>query len=368
MATTDLEQVKELTKGSIELLNAVGVESLVALAESGSSSLHAEIEQANDHLELLEDGPTAKEVEAWIKKACGITGKKERVKEPQLKVLGFSRSSLPVALAVKKEQILKSKIAVGDVPVMVDFVEEDSSETFVKEVIKIEEETEETPGGRKKEKRKKKSTKKKRSKQDHSEAPVSTEREQKREIEPRGMPSRQKASLGNFNRLEEGEESRPVVEPLKRNTGFDIRKTASPQLNEGKKLHSRSYIRGVLHPQPVRVKVAALISLMAFILLPLSFVAGGLIIFKDSVPIEQPLWLLAVPATFLFFGFLYLVVAKPLKCRICGQPLLASKACFRHVKAHRFPLIGYILPTSLHMLLFHWFRCIYCGTSVRLKE
>jgi hypothetical protein len=30
--------------------------------------------------------------------------------------------------------------------------------------------------------------------------------------------------------------------------------------------------------------------------------------------------------------------------------------------------LGYILPTSFQLLIFHWFRCMYCGTSIRLKE
>lgn len=333
MESPEANQIKGLSVGSTELLSAVGVEDLVSLAQSDERDLFVEIQQANAHLKLEKLNPTKDEIAGWIEMARGITGKKPGDNVIRLRELVEETAFLPVAILVDKESIVKNRISVGDVPVMEDFVEESdyaghgmiSEPVLKKEEIVV------------------------------------------REIEPKVHKKR--LDPYEIEERPKGEEKeRSVVEPLKRNAGIDIRKTASPELNEGKKLHSRSYVRGVLHPQPARVKVAAFITFMTLILFPASFVAGGLVAARKVIPFEVSLWLLAIPAVFLIFGFFYLTIARPLKCRICGQPLFSPKACRRHVKAHRFPLLGIIFPTSMHMLFFHWFRCIYCGTSVRLKE
>lgn len=191
--------------------------------------------------------------------------------------------------------------------------------------------------------------------------PVRDER-QEGESEARGKLSIREVAPPTVRKTDEiGGEDSPV-QPLARNPIRDVRKTVSFELNAGKKLHSRNYIRGVLHPQPVRVWFGALISVVTLMLLPATFVAGGLMLAKYS------LWFAVIPAAFLLFGILYFIYARGIKCRICGQPLFSPKACHRHPKAHRIPILGYILPTSIHMLFFHWFRCMYCGTSVRMKE
>ena len=343
MATSELQKIKGLGAGTIELLEAVGVASLVELAGSHSQELHQEMEQANGHLSLLKKLPSEDMVAGWVQEAEVmvnaeaqlVPAKKsasQKEASPERKDL-VSVPSLPVALAVKKEQIVKNKIAVADVPVMDKFLEEDE---LTRELV--EEFTAPKSGG----------------------AEI---RERTPKLAQRSKP------LDKVNSFTMGEDVQRKVEPLKKNEDFDIRKTASPELNQGKKPHVRSYIRGVLHPRPAQVKVAAVITLITMSLIPLTFIAAGLVLFRKLLPIEVSLMTLAVvPALLFVFGFLYLVMVKPLRCRICGQPLLSSKKCFRHVKAHRFPLLGYIIPTSLHMLFFHWFRCVYCGTSVRLKK
>ncbi len=367
MAAGNLNQVKGLTDDAIELLSAVGVEGLSSLAQSEAFALQEEIFNANKHLGLGKKVPVEDDVIAWIKEARGIVGEEtiivpEPTREPSLKV-----TPLPIAIAVKKEQIVGNKIAVSDVPVMEEFVEVSAKEVEVKQEANFASKVHSPVDHKGEVKRKKKSVqKKRRSTRKRTEVPVE-ESKTIRESALGGIPPQKSDPLA-LSSSSKKLEDRPVVEPLKRNAGFDIRKTASPELNEGRKLHSRRYVRGVLHPQPRRVKLAALVSFISFLLFPASIVAAVMVIARDSLPIEEPLWLLMVPVAFLFFGFLYLTIAKPLKCRICGQPLLSRKACFKHVKAHRMPLLGYIFPTSMHMLLFHWFRCIYCGTSVRLKE
>jgi len=386
MLIGDLKQIKGMTGEAIELLSAVGVESLPSLAQSDPLSLYDEMFRANRHLSLTEEIPTKRKITGWIREAQGSnerTDSRSQVAPAQRSVEEIS-IILPLAVAVKKEQIIKNKIAVSDVPMMEDFLEDlgelGESGDLVSQAPSA------TP--RRKQKLKRKRKRRDPSKAQEKSEPASGtskrgERGERGHLESRaervssgeGQASSQKIPTSKSNPLAQGEEnrvtkeSRPApIEPLKRNAGFDIRKTASAKLNEGRTPHSRRFVRGVLHPQPGRVKLAAFISFLTFLLFPTILIAAVIVIFREPLQIEPSLWLLAAPGAFFFFACLYLAIARPLKCRICGQPLLSRKACFKHVKAHRLPLLGYIVPTSLHMLFFHWFRCIYCGTAVRLKE
>ena len=325
MQTGNLSQIKGLSEGSNELLGAVGVEDLRSLAESEPALLVEELVQANAHLEIVEESPSEDLIEGWIQEARKITGTKpEEVKVVRLEEVA-EVFEIPAALPVKKDYIIEHEIAVSEVPIMEDFLDDSEVRANVTK--------NRTKTGRK---------------------------EAVREISPKVSPRKKESVEDQTGLAEKGE--RPVIQPLQKAKGIDIRKTASPELNEGKKLHSRNYVRGVLYPHPGRIRLAAFVSIILLILIPASFVAAILVLLK------YPIWLLIIPGAFLIFGLLYLMIAKSVKCRICGQPLFSPMSCRRHVKAHHIPLIGYILPTSFHMLFFHWFRCIYCGTSVRLKE
>ena len=329
----DLKKIQGVGESEAELLGATGVEKVSTLAESDPSGLLEEMEQANAQLKLVDSLPDLDKVIAWIEAARKIEGHEG---PPLVKRLDEVIELVPIevlsAFPVKKESITKNRIAVGDVPVMEEFLEE--SELFEEQVRSVD-----SPAV----------------------APASTSL---REISAKPKP--RVANQPIDESVAEENAKRTVVEPLKRNAGFDIRKTASPKLNEGKKLHSRSYIRGVLHPQPGRVKLASLITAITFFLFPLNFVAG--IVLLQIKGHDYAIWLAIVPASFFVFGMAYLVFCRPVKCRICGQPVFSPKACGRHKKSHRLPMLGFILPACLHILLFHWFRCMYCGTSIRLKE
>jgi hypothetical protein len=236
------------------------------------------------------------------------------------------------AFPVSKESILKNKIAVGDVPVMDEFLE--GRDLYVEEIKNIASEPSEIK------------------------ATV-------REISTK-TPVRKISSQEDI-RESISSPKKSKVEPLERNKAFDLRKMATPEINRGRKMHSRAYIRGVLHPQPIRVKLGAFLSALTIGLLPLSLMAGGAILFfKDDH--ELVIWSAAVPVASVILGLMYLIFARPVKCRVCGQPLFAAKSCRRNPQGHRIPFLGYILPTSFQLLIFHWFRCMYCGTSIRLKE
>lgn len=325
----DLLEIQGISEDGAELLGAVGVETCSVLAQSDPGSLLEEIEHANSHLELVEQLPDLDQLIGWIEGARNRLGELGPPLVTRLdEVVELVSIEVLSAYPVSKESILKHEIGVGDVPVMDEFLEE--RDLYVEEVRNINTEPAEIK------------------------ATV-------REIAPKT------SRVTKASQESTSEPERAKVEPLQRNAGFDIRKTATPEINAGKKMHSRGYIRGVLHPQPGRVKFGAFLSVLTILLLPLSFLAGGaLLLFKDYHPLV--IWSAAVPAAFVVFGLMYFMFARPVKCRVCGQPIFQQKSCRRNPKAHHIPLLGYILPTSIQLLLFHWFRCIYCGTSVRLKE
>lgn len=335
MPAVSLQKVEGINQGGAELLAAVGVEGVSSLSRSEPSDLLEEMEMANRHLALVDDLPSLGDLQVWIEEARQIE-EKERPDE-RVTRLEEAVELVPVevvdAVPITKEFILEHEISVHEVPVMDEFC---SKEDLLEErVVSLQ-----------------------------SKDPDSLQ------VAVREIGSRIPARAENSENAEAGErrERRGKVEPLERAAGIDLRKTASPGLNAGRKAHSRKYIRGVLHPQPARVKFGALLSVITMTLMPLSFVSGIMIltVFQDRV--RENLWVLAIPVAFLVFGLLYAMLARPVKCRVCGQPIFSPKACRRNPKAHHVLILGYIFPTSLHLLFFHWFRCIYCGTSVRLKK
>jgi len=151
----------------------------------------------------------------------------------------------------------------------------------------------------------------------------------------------------------------------------NLLKVTRAETNEGLSPSSRRYIRGVLHPHRFRMVLGAVVTLVFMLLLPVSVVAVVLMLASDTRAggLEWvPRWLVAFPIGLLVVGVFYLLIAARMKCRVCAQRLLVPKNCRKNNKAHHVKMLGYILPLSLHLLAFRWFRCTFCGTAVRLKE
>lgn len=333
MEVADLLDSQVISGDNAQLLGAVGVETLAALSQSDPGSLLEEIENANTHLGLVEQLPNLSQLVTWIDEARNRLDEAESTPVTRLdEVVELIPISVAKAYPVSKESILKNKIEVGDVPVMDEFLE--GRDLYVEEVRKIDSEPFELK------------------------ATV-------REISSK-TPAKKISSKEDIRESISGSE-KSEVEPLERNQEFDLRKMATPKLNVGRTLHSRAYIRGVLHPQPFRVKLGAFLSVLTIVLIPLSLMAGGaLLFFKDDH--ELVIWSAAIPAVLVILALMYLMFARPVKCRVCGQPLFQAKSCRRNPQGHHIPFLGYILPTSFQLLIFHWFRCMYCGTSIRLKK
>lgn len=127
--------------------------------------------------------------------------------------------------------------------------------------------------------------------------------------------------------------------------------------------------RGVPHPRPYFLVFCSLIAI-AWRLLTLSVIVGTPIALwpaftrGDIAPLLTFLWVIG---TWLVCGLFFLVFALRARCRVCTNQIFWSKRCFKNQKAHRVPGLGLVASLALHALLFGWFRCMYCGTAIRLK-
>lgn len=141
--------------------------------------------------------------------------------------------------------------------------------------------------------------------------------------------------------------------------------------NRGKNPESRRYVRGVLHTHPWSLRLGAVFTLLLGLNLPLAIVSGFLLLASREYPDTFDWvgeWILAFPIALPITGLGYLFWGMTGKCRICTQKLFVHKGALKHIKAHRFPGLGFVIPLCLHLLAFSWFRCSSCGTPIRLKK
>jgi hypothetical protein len=141
--------------------------------------------------------------------------------------------------------------------------------------------------------------------------------------------------------------------------------------NRGRKPSSRFYIRGVLHDRPLRVWFGGLIAVLLQLMVPLAIIAAPLLILSDQQPKEfawVPAWIIAFPLALPVLGILYALVSSGAKCRVCAQRMYVPKHCLKNRKAHHLPLLGYIGAVALHVMVFRWYNCTFCGTSIRIKK
>ncbi|MDB4753822.1 DUF4332 domain-containing protein [Akkermansiaceae bacterium] len=341
--TGDISDIQGLTEESRELLEATGVESLKALAESDAHILFGEMEQANGMLQLTPTLPAASEIQLWIEQSRNLLDYHPAVGVHRMESVeeGPEKEAPEVlhAISIPVAHMIKQKISVKDIPAMDSFVEEGEEEP-----VRLKFEVSEGS-------------------QDLSRItglpPVL---DAPKVAPPKVVHIKPKArEMVEKKPILSGDRDKADIQPLVSDSA-NIRKAPSTGLNTGKTPHSRGYIRGVLHPQPIRIRIAAILTIITMIMLPASMVAGVLLL------LNYPVWIAWIPLGFVVVGLLYFMFARGMSCRICGQPIYGTKACRKHVKAHHIRFLGYVFPTCFHVLLFSWFRCIYCGTSVRVKE
>lgn len=123
--------------------------------------------------------------------------------------------------------------------------------------------------------------------------------------------------------------------------------------------------RGLLHPHPVLVYAGALVVILTRLLF-VTLVVGtpfALLFFSDYL-----IYFAVVPALLFLFAILYGYFAAKVRCRVCAAHVFVSQKCLKHENAHRLFGFGYVGSLALHALVFSWFRCLYCGSAIRLRS
>ncbi|MGK0185512.1 MAG: hypothetical protein ACI9R3_001290 [Verrucomicrobiales bacterium] len=175
-----------------------------------------------------------------------------------------------------------------------------------------------------------------------------------------------KSSFATFNDYEDG---KVKIQPLERGrTKEDApEKERVIDVPQDEKV-SRLVRRGINYPHPVMAFCSALFVLffrfymvVMIIGLPIALIQLGDTFNEYWIPTAVFIGI------FFLLGIINLVIISKVRCRVCSCPMFRSQRCFKNKKAHLLNGVGYVASLALHMVIFQWFRCMYCGTAIRVR-
>lgn len=348
---THLSTIPGIGKASLELLEAAGFLNAEALAKAGASELAVELERANKILQIAKRAPGRANVERWISSARDLTGEAETGGEMVMPV-NYEQSpqvvsllaAAPFAIPLPARQLMEKQLAVADIPAAI-FLNRYSGDLEVK----VDERIPQAPQGR--------------PAVSSSFVQIADNGQERLQIDNSRLKSTETMTAGNvrtYKTKQTPDEDR-----------VSLIRGPRERTNRGRDPKSRFYIRGVLHSHPFSMAFGAAATLALAVMVPAGIVSAVLLLLSEQAPDHfswVPKWLLAFPLALPVFGVLYLIFGLGGTCRICGQRQFVPRACLKNSKAHHVVGLGHIVPVCIHILLFRWFRCTYCGTPVRLKK
>ncbi len=350
---TNLSNIPELSETSRELLEAAGFPDAESLAKAGVDGLAKELVRANRILQVAESAPDRGSVEAWIASARSVTGLEAScavevampVNYEILPRVAAMLDSAPFAIPLPARLLVDREVAVSDIPPAI-FLNRCSGDLEVR----VEERIPAPKHGR--------------AMVPSNNLRIADNSATRKEIDT----SRIKKTFETM-----GVPTARSFAPIAVNGDDRIALIRAPRVetNRGRDPQSRRYIRGVLHSHPVSIGFGALATLVMSVILPLGIISALLLLLSVEMPERfdwVPKWVLAFPLSLPVFGIAYLIWGLQGKCRICTQKMFVPKICLKNSKAHHICGLGHVIPVSIHILLFKWFRCPYCGTPVRLKK
>ena len=349
---TNLSSISEISEASRELLEAAGFSDAESLAKADADELVREMERANSILQIAEMTPGRGRVESWIAAARSLTGwVDDEVEELGMPInheilpeVAAVLENAPFAIPLPARLLVDRELAVSDIPsaILLNRCSGDLA-------VKVEERIPAPKPGRAV------ATSNNLRIADTSATRKEIDISRIKTFEAMGAPT-----------------ARPFA-PIAVDADDRVALIRAPRVetNRGRDPQSRRYIRGVLHSHPVSIGFGALVTLVMSVLLPLAIISGLLLLLSVEMPERfdwVPKWVLVFPLSLPVFGIAYLIWGLQGKCRICTQKMFVPKICLKNSKAHHIRGLGHVIPVSIHILLFKWFRCPYCGTPVRLKK
>ncbi len=349
---TDLRNIPGIGKAALELLEAAGFSDLESLAKAGVDELANELERANSILQISKRPPMRGNVQKWIVSAQNLTGfSSDEPRQVEMPVnyesvpnVASMLAVAPFAIPLPAKSLIAQGLAVGDIPpaILLNRYSGDLE-------VKVEERFPGLKPGR---------------------SVVPTHNVKIAEIKG----TRREMDVSRIKPMEvlaAGEVRPASAHSTGDNDRVALIRGPRMETNQGRNPASRLFLRGVMHSHPISMAVGAVVTLFVAVLLPLGIISAALLLLSQEVPIHfgwVPKWLLVFPLGLPLFGVLYLIWGLSGSCRICGQKIFIPRMCLKNSKAHRIAGLGHIVPVCMHMLLFKWFRCTYCGTPVRLKK
>ncbi len=362
-----LQSIDALPSDAVDLLEAVGYMDAQELCESDAGELLKELIKANEALGILEGAPTADHLESWKNWASQAMGAHADPVTPERSAASqgdegsdvFSARSTARTCEGSTKIILSAASSENDPEVQSLLKMAPAAEPIPVELMK----------------------KNKLSVRDIAEGILLADCQGDVEVNMKTPDSREKEQVpeasikrsglmtSRIRSFSQAEEDDHHVKPLERGAPRDV-VSLSKGLNAGLHPDSRRFVRGVLHPEPMRVRISAFFAVLVQFFLVVSFLAIPAVIICDQFyEVDNVIWWLAGTLGCLLLSTIsYLIWGLMARCRVCGQRQFAPKKCLKNRKAHHIWLIGYIFPTALHAMFYKWFYCTYCGTAVRLKK
>ena len=195
-----------------------------------------------------------------------------------------------------------------------------------------------------------------------SSLPVAKTFELESPVEPTAEPQRPK----EWRRKTEGERGVGDRDYTVRQKPYEAFRSLSGAQKGEPKIGHRN--RGKPHPNARFVRWAALVMVattLSGILSLVGVIVVGIMAFGFGF---RPAPGMAV-ALLLFPGALifYLLMGIRARCQYCGERCFVSKNCQKHERAVR-SVLGFGFAAARDVLLFSGFRCMYCGSKIRLKD
>lgn len=366
-----------LGKSSQELLEVAGFLDVEALAKAGVDDLVDALEKANDILKISNKTPTRSTVQQWVASAREITGTEDASDgdedDRQMPVnyegnpeVAKMLESAPCAIPLPGKVMMENRLAVSDVPPAI-LLNRYSGDLEVRvnnrdESAVRRDATAPAPA----------TAPVVNGSSEIATRPLASGNIQRAEPESRlDIDTSRVKTFEEFSEMPKQRAKSSNQRPKEDVDRIALLRAPLEKTNRGRDPKSRWYIRGVLHTHPFGMALGAFVTLLLIAVLPAAIVSTVLLFIQDQFPGSvpwAPKWLLAFPLALPVCGLLYLFYGLGGKCRICGQRQFWPRHCRKNSKAHHVPGLGYIIPVSLQMLIFKWFRCTYCGTPVRLKK
>jgi hypothetical protein len=355
-----LSTIPGMDQESLDLIEAAGFLNVQMLAKANLDELTQELSRANQVLKIAKAPPQRDRISMWVNYARDLTGVAEEdvrfeMLEPSVDYGDYHErqtllESAPLAIPFPTRLLMEQQIRVGEIPTAVLLNDlSDDIEVRVGGSLVV--------------------APKSRPVTSSVSPPPASQNVKIAEVNP----NRTQIDTTKIKPIEvlAGKAERASSGPSIQNERLTLLRTTRAETNRGVKAGSRRFVRGVLHNSPVKMAVGALLTLTLVVCLPAAIISGILLFCSSELPIHfgwVPKWLILFPLVLPVIGMAYLLWAVKGSCRVCGQKLFFPRACLKNSQAHHITGLGYIVPVSIHMLLFKWFRCTYCGTPVRLKE